>query len=40
MEKLVHVLVNTVVVLPYDPIEKEDKIIAVKDNGHSRDGIQ
>ena len=29
-------LVNTVVALPYDPIEKEDDIIAVMDNGRSR----
>ena len=36
VEKLVHVLVNTVVALPYDPVEKEDDIVAVKDNGRSR----
>ena len=36
MTTQVHVLVNTVVALPYDPIEKEDDIIAVMDNGRSR----
>ena len=34
--QLVHVLVNTVVALPYDPIEKEDDIVGAKEGGRSR----